>query len=82
MDLGEPTHTLVPCWMPKPLPPRNQCAGWFAPALGMLVEFTDLYSVFRILILEFSVKLQSSIFGIAKIIRTRELRKVKEDPHT
>ena len=24
-DLGEPTHTLVPCWMPKPLPPRNQC---------------------------------------------------------
>ena len=18
-DLGEPTHTLVPCWMPKPL---------------------------------------------------------------
>ena len=22
-DLGEPTHTLVPCWTPKPLPPRN-----------------------------------------------------------
>ena len=33
MDFGEPTHTLVPCWMPKPLPPRNQCTGWFAPAL-------------------------------------------------
>ena len=31
-DLGEPTHTLVPCWMPKPLPPRNQCKGWLAPA--------------------------------------------------
>ena len=27
-DLDEPsTHTLVPCWMPKPLPPRNQCTG-------------------------------------------------------
>ena len=24
---------LVPCWMPKPLPPRNQCTGCFAPAL-------------------------------------------------
>ena len=23
-DLGEPIHTHVPCWMPKPLPPRNQ----------------------------------------------------------
>ena len=22
-DLGKPTHTLVPCWMSKPLPPRN-----------------------------------------------------------
>ena len=31
-DLGKPTHTLVPCWMPKPLPPRNQCTGWFALA--------------------------------------------------
>ena len=28
-DLGKPTHTLVPCCMPKPLPPRNQCTGWF-----------------------------------------------------
>jgi hypothetical protein len=35
MDLGEPTHILVPCWMSKPLPPRNQCMGWFAPALEM-----------------------------------------------
>ena len=32
-ELGEPTHTLVPCWMPRPLPPRNQCAGCFAPAV-------------------------------------------------
>ena len=23
-DLDEPTHTLVPCWMPKRLPPRNR----------------------------------------------------------
>ena len=29
---SEPTHTLVPCRMPKPLPPRNQCTGCFAPA--------------------------------------------------
>ena len=28
-DLGEPIHTLLPCWMPKPLPPRNQCTSWF-----------------------------------------------------
>ena len=33
VDLGEPTHTLIPCGMPKQLPPRNQCTGWFAPAL-------------------------------------------------
>ena len=32
MELGEPIHTLVPCWMPKPLPPRNKCTGCFAPA--------------------------------------------------
>ena len=31
-DFGEPTHTLIPCWMPRPLPPRNQCTCWFAPA--------------------------------------------------
>jgi len=30
--LGEPTHTFVLCWMPKPLPPRNRCTGWFTPA--------------------------------------------------
>ena len=30
-NLGEPTHTLVPCWMPKPLPRRNECTGCFAP---------------------------------------------------
>ena len=27
---GKPTHTLVPCWLPKPLPPRNECMGCFA----------------------------------------------------
>ena len=31
-NLGEPTHTLVPCWMPKPLPLRNKCTGWFLQA--------------------------------------------------
>ena len=25
----KPTHTLVPCWMPKLLTPRNQCTGGF-----------------------------------------------------
>ena len=35
-DLGERTHTLVSCWMPKPLPPKNQCTGWFTPALETL----------------------------------------------
>ena len=32
VDLGEPTHTLVPCWMPKPLSSRNQCTGCFVPS--------------------------------------------------
>ena len=32
IDLGEPTHTIVPCWMPKLLPPRNKCTDCFAPA--------------------------------------------------
>ena len=27
-------HTLVPCWMSKPLPLRNHYTGWFAPPLG------------------------------------------------
>jgi hypothetical protein len=28
---NQPTH-FVPCWMPKPLLPRNQCTGGFTPA--------------------------------------------------
>ena len=32
-DLGDLTHTLVPCWMSTPLPPRNQCMGWFTLAV-------------------------------------------------
>ena len=35
-DLGEPTHTLIPCWMSKPLPPRNECTGCFAPSVDDL----------------------------------------------
>ena len=31
-DLSEPTRTLVPCWMPKPLPPKTKFTCWFAPA--------------------------------------------------
>ena len=30
-DLGEPTHTLIPCWVRKPLPSRNESTGCFAP---------------------------------------------------
>ena len=40
LDLGEPTHTLAPCWMPKPLPPRNECTCCFAPATGPLVNLS------------------------------------------
>ena len=36
-DMGEPTHTLGPCWMSKPLPPRNQCTGWFAPVVQLVI---------------------------------------------
>jgi hypothetical protein len=36
LDLGKPTYTLVPCWIPKPLPPRNQCMGWFVPTYNTL----------------------------------------------
>ena len=40
-DLGEPTRTLVPCWMPKPLPPKNQCTDWFAqPTQKMTPTFS------------------------------------------
>ena len=36
-DLGELTHTLVPCWMPKPLFPRNQCTGLVRPSPSVLL---------------------------------------------
>ena len=36
-DLGEQTHAFDSCWMPKPVPPRNQYTGWFAPALKHLM---------------------------------------------
>ena len=55
LDLGEPTHTLVPCWMPKPLPPRDQWMGWFAPAqmLPMRIFVLNLtrYGVSKVLLL-------------------------------
>jgi hypothetical protein len=25
---NQPIHSLVPCWMPKPLPPKNQWTPW------------------------------------------------------
>jgi hypothetical protein len=47
-DLGEPTHTLIPCWMHKSLPQRNQCMGWFAPApsggIGKLFRIIEKYA--------------------------------------
>ena len=33
LDLGKATHTLAPCRMPTPLPPRNQCTDGSAPTL-------------------------------------------------
>ena len=44
--LGEQTHTLVPCWMPKPLPPRNQCACWFAPTHSLSGRFLCYFMFF------------------------------------
>ena len=32
-NLGKLIQTLVPCWMPKSLLPRNQYTGWFATTL-------------------------------------------------
>ena len=46
LDLGEPTHTLVPCWMPKPLPTRNQCMGGFAPAPKSVLLGYERYPIF------------------------------------
>ena len=42
-DLGKPTHTLVPCWMLKPLPSRNQCTVCFAPALNPCLQGTSVW---------------------------------------
>jgi hypothetical protein len=39
-DVGEPTHTLVHSWVPKPLPPRNQCTSWFAPTSWKFMSFS------------------------------------------
>jgi hypothetical protein len=36
LDLGKPTYTLIPWWILKPLPPRNQCTGWFVPTYNTL----------------------------------------------
>ena len=45
LDLGKPTRTLVSCWMPKPLPPRNQCTGWFAPTTPLARERTPIINL-------------------------------------
>ena len=49
---GEPTHTMVPCWMTATLPPRNQCMVCFATAVpnvkdcpGKIEEGPYLYSI-------------------------------------
>ena len=38
-NLGEPTHKLVPCWMPSPLPSRNECMDWCAQPKPMYELF-------------------------------------------
>lgn len=30
-DLGKPIHTLAPCWMPKPSPPKKPMYGLVRP---------------------------------------------------
>ena len=42
-DLGKPTHTLVPCWMLKPLPSRNQCTICFALVLNPCLQGTSVW---------------------------------------
>ena len=34
-DLGEPTHTLILCWMSIPLPPKNESMDCFTPAVAI-----------------------------------------------
>ena len=34
---GEPTHTLVPCWMTAALPPKYNCTGCFTRAISKLL---------------------------------------------
>ena len=41
-DLGKPTHTLVPRWMYKPLPPTYQCTCSFTPALQPCLQGTNV----------------------------------------
>ena len=45
VGLGEPPHTLVPRWMPRPLPPRNQCKGWSASTVSCGVVCGVFYCV-------------------------------------
>ena len=47
VDLGKPTQTLVPCWMPKPLLLRNQCTGWFAPAGWTVLGFANTSGIVK-----------------------------------
>ena len=42
LDLGKLTHTCVPCWVLKPLPPRNKCTGCFVPTVtDELLKFEE-----------------------------------------
>lgn len=46
-DLGKPNHTCVPCWMPKPLTPRNECIGCFAPTRNLTTILNGPYAIWE-----------------------------------
>ena len=68
-DLGEPTHTLVPCWMPKPLPTRNQCMGSFTPALNPSVHLFTYVDCCRIITIR-NIDLLQIILSLLKMWNT------------
>ena len=47
-DFSEPTYILVFCWMPKPLPPRDECTGCFAPTPMEGLLLLDPFSMGKI----------------------------------
>ena len=47
LDFSEPTHTLISCWMPEPLPPRNKCTSCFASTPKICASKEQVYGLVR-----------------------------------